>query len=339
MNAPVARYTKTTDGYSIAYMVSGKGPPIVFLPEIFQHSQLAWTERPIASALRYLSRRFEVVQYDSRGQGMSQRGLVDHTMERYEHDLGAIIEAIGHCSVALFASSIFGHVAARYAVEHPDRVAALILSHVALDHGQGQFVYMPWVVDLAKSDWPGHLLLTARATFPESDPAAMVAYYTAAAEQADHLQFLAVTEKSSLKAVAPNLNVPTLVLTSGADPTWPGSEDRGKLLAPLIPGARLVVVSQRASMTDTLARAEQTESFLDEIGYVMPLLSAESGLSSRELEVLKLLADGRTNPQIAAELVISVNTVQHHVSSILAKTGLANRTEVAAFAVRQGFNS
>ena len=60
------------------------------------------------------------------------------------------------------------------------------------------------------------------------------------------------------------------------------------------------------------------------------------GLSQREAEVLRLLATGKANQQIADELVISLNTVQRHVSNILAKTGLANRTEAALYAHRNG---
>jgi DNA-binding NarL/FixJ family response regulator len=60
------------------------------------------------------------------------------------------------------------------------------------------------------------------------------------------------------------------------------------------------------------------------------------GLSVREVEVLRLVAAGKSNPQIADELVISLNTVQRHVSNILAKTGLANRTEAASYATRNG---
>jgi DNA-binding NarL/FixJ family response regulator len=63
------------------------------------------------------------------------------------------------------------------------------------------------------------------------------------------------------------------------------------------------------------------------------------GLSEREVDVLRLIASGRSNPQIALELVISVNTVQNHVSSILAKAGLANRAEAAAYAQRRGLGS
>jgi DNA-binding CsgD family transcriptional regulator len=59
------------------------------------------------------------------------------------------------------------------------------------------------------------------------------------------------------------------------------------------------------------------------------------GLTARELEVLRLIAEGATNQQIAAELFISEKTVHNHVSNLLAKTGCANRAEAASYAVRR----
>jgi len=58
-------------------------------------------------------------------------------------------------------------------------------------------------------------------------------------------------------------------------------------------------------------------------------------LSRRELEVLGLLAEGKSNRDIAEALCISLPTVASHVRHILTKTGCANRTEVAAYALRQ----
>jgi NarL family two-component system response regulator LiaR len=52
-------------------------------------------------------------------------------------------------------------------------------------------------------------------------------------------------------------------------------------------------------------------------------------LTERELDVLRLIADGKSNQQIAEELVIAVNTVKKHVSNILAKLQLQNRIELA----------
>jgi len=52
--------------------------------------------------------------------------------------------------------------------------------------------------------------------------------------------------------------------------------------------------------------------------------------------VLRLVAAGRSNQQIADALVISLNTVARHVSNIFDKTGAANRTEAADYATRHG---
>jgi DNA-binding CsgD family transcriptional regulator len=60
------------------------------------------------------------------------------------------------------------------------------------------------------------------------------------------------------------------------------------------------------------------------------------GLSQREAEVLRLVATGKSNRDIAGELFITPNTAANHVKSILAKTGAANRTEAAAYAMRHG---
>ncbi|MCB9420041.1 MAG: response regulator transcription factor [Ardenticatenaceae bacterium] len=59
-------------------------------------------------------------------------------------------------------------------------------------------------------------------------------------------------------------------------------------------------------------------------------------LTEREIEVLHLLSQGASNPQIAEELVITVNTVKSHISHILAKLQLENRTQAAAYAVQKG---
>lgn len=55
-----------------------------------------------------------------------------------------------------------------------------------------------------------------------------------------------------------------------------------------------------------------------------------SGLTARQMEVLDMIARGKTNSEIADELFLSAKTVEHHVSAILTKLGVANRTEAAA---------
>ena len=65
-------------------------------------------------------------------------------------------------------------------------------------------------------------------------------------------------------------------------------------------------------------------------------VSYPCGLSAREVQVLQMIAEGKTNQEIASALFRSVNTVAAHVRNILAKIGATNRTEAAAFATRHG---
>src|SRR5206468_2172381 len=67
-----------------------------------------------------------------------------------------------------------------------------------------------------------------------------------------------------------------------------------------------------------------------------PRVEGPDSLTPREREVVELLAEGLTNAELAARLFISPKTAAVHVSNILAKLGMATRSEVAAFAVREG---
>jgi DNA-binding NarL/FixJ family response regulator len=60
------------------------------------------------------------------------------------------------------------------------------------------------------------------------------------------------------------------------------------------------------------------------------------GLTEREREVAVLIAQGRTNREIAGTLVVSLRTVETHVSTILSKLGVASRSRIAAWAVEVG---
>ena len=63
---------------------------------------------------------------------------------------------------------------------------------------------------------------------------------------------------------------------------------------------------------------------------------AQEGLSAREIEVLRLLAMGKANKEIAVALAISERTTKSHVSNIMAKLGVQSRTQAALYAVRTG---
>jgi DNA-binding CsgD family transcriptional regulator len=84
------------------------------------------------------------------------------------------------------------------------------------------------------------------------------------------------------------------------------------------------------------ALEERAAARLNELSPTPRSATPDDDLTAREAEVLRLIAIGRSNADIAMALSISLNTVATHVRNILAKTGCANRTEAAAYAMRRG---
>lgn len=93
-----------------------------------------------------------------------------------------------------------------------------------------------------------------------------------------------------------------------------------------LPLRDVVDLAETADRRVTIDRSEDPP-----VVFVGPTRSARfSALSSRELEVAELMADGLTNRQIARALFISVATTKDHVHAVLSKSGLANRAAVAS---------
>jgi DNA-binding NarL/FixJ family response regulator len=82
--------------------------------------------------------------------------------------------------------------------------------------------------------------------------------------------------------------------------------------------------------------AEPDVAALDRLASGQVSGADSGGLSPRELEVLRLVATGRTNAAIATELVLSEKTVARHMSNIFAKLGLASRSAATAYAYEHG---
>jgi DNA-binding CsgD family transcriptional regulator len=115
--------------------------------------------------------------------------------------------------------------------------------------------------------------------------------------------------------------------------------------------ARHLARTRGPEAPDVLDAAERARAIAEPIGQqrVLRALSGltahaagprpgtDSGLTERELEVLRLVCQGATNREIAQRLVISENTAANHVRSILTKTGSANRTRAAMLAVSRGW--
>jgi DNA-binding NarL/FixJ family response regulator len=353
MDAPPVQYVTTSDGYSIAYSDHGEGRPVVIMPLPFNHLQ------NISPLYEPLSHRFRLVRYDSRGQGMSSRGLrPDHRMDDFLIDLEAVIERTGFERFVLHSGAVFSHVAVSYAAQHPDRVVALILSDVSYgDVWKGLTIYE----QLARESWDVFLETVSATTALRrtADRGQVREYYRSTITQADLLRIFEGGKGSgeTFKATLPALRMPVLVIAT--QDLFGGllAEDAQQIAA-VVPDARLVMLEkygdrpslilaierflegipqERFASPISARRAERDQRSRVETGVTQASNAApQVGLSVREIEVLRLLAAGKSNAQIAAELVISQNTVIRHVSNIFAKIGVENRTEAASYAHRQG---
>ena len=142
------------------------------------------------------------------------------------------------------------------------------------------------------------------------------------------------------KIKAENSKVNILVLTSFAEDEKVFSAIKagalGYLLKDATPQELLAAIRQvyrgEPSMDSAVAH-----KLMRELQRSSDLPLTEEPLTEREVDVLKLVAQGLTNQDIAEKLVISERTVRTHVSHILDKLHLANRTQAALYALREGF--
>lgn len=144
-----------------------------------------------------------------------------------------------------------------------------------------------------------------------------------------------------LSTIPPNeVQPPTVLLSSDAQPAW--TPDLLRM------GVR-AILSRDAGASEILAAIEaaaggfaaidpkELESLLGTAAPVAAPASTESAvLTARELEVLRMLAEGAANKNIAWKLGISEHTVKFHVAAILSKLGASTRTEAVTIGIRKG---
>ncbi len=125
---PVIQYATTSDGVSIAYSTMGSGPTLVFLPVLpLSHLQVEWQMPGMREFIEAFAATHQIVRFDARGLGLSDRGESDRTLDAHLRDLDAVVTKLGLTRFAIFAASYSGPMAIRYAALYPERVSRLIL--------------------------------------------------------------------------------------------------------------------------------------------------------------------------------------------------------------------
>jgi DNA-binding CsgD family transcriptional regulator len=146
--------------------------------------------------------------------------------------------------------------------------------------------------------------------------------------------FLELDLDADLRDVVTQVQTPALVLHRRGDRTVPIG--RGRELASLLPNARFVPLAGDTHLPWGDDRRELMRALA---GFLYGDAAPErdgSPLTSREAEVLRLVATGMSNREIAGTLVLSEHTVHRHVANILGKLSLSSRAAAAAHATRAG---
>ena len=145
---------------------------------------------------------------------------------------------------------------------------------------------------------------------------------------------------AEIKKENPNARILILTSFAGDDKVFPAIKAGalGYLLKDSPSQALIQAIREvhrgESSLHPTIAR-----KLIRELNRPSPAAPVENLLTEREVAVLKLIAGGLSNQEIAERLVISERTVSSHVSNILEKLHLANRTQAALYALREGLAS
>jgi pimeloyl-ACP methyl ester carboxylesterase/DNA-binding CsgD family transcriptional regulator len=345
MRSVDVRYATTTDGVRIAYSVAGSGPPLVVAPGLTIGITARSVHNPddegFGPFYARLEERHAVIRYDQRGLGYSDRGPCDISIDTAVEDLRTVISAAEDVPRLIFGISLGGQAAARFAATYPELVDRLVIYGTFCEPSEKERSTAAALADLCEANWgvASQTMLDLVDGTDEVTADDLAVVQRRAAEPRAVAGILRASRESTAEDAA-RITPPTLVIHSRDDRTIPFRH--GRQLASLIPHARLLAIAGEHNFTlgdDAGTVPEAIIEFLAEPPDPPPIAKQQVPLSEREVEVLQLVASGKTNQEIADALVISVRTAANHVSHILAKTGLSNRTELAAFAIERGYRA
>ncbi|GLY37936.1 LuxR family transcriptional regulator [Amycolatopsis sp. NBRC 101858] len=333
------RFTGDPADRPVAWAAVGTGPPLVVGGWWCGHLELDWRNPLFRRFGELLGDRFTLVRYDRPGVGMSDpAGPLVTALADEVAALSAVVDAAGE-KVTLFGGSSGSCAAIAYAAAHPDRVERLVLYG---SYARGAEIASAAARDsllaLVGRHWGVGSRILADLFLPTATPAErdeFARFQRGALTAEKAVRSLAAVYAFDVRDRLDAIEVPTLVLHRREDRAIPFA--LGQDVAARIPGATFVPLDG----TDHLPWRGDVESLTRAVREFLGAgrVARRSGsprLSERELDVLRLVAQGLSDQEIARRLGISAHTAHRHVSNIRGKLGVSSRAAAAAHAATAG---
>jgi DNA-binding CsgD family transcriptional regulator/pimeloyl-ACP methyl ester carboxylesterase len=333
-------------GGRVAFHVLGTGPAVAMLfPYHVNHLALNWRVPLHRGATQFLARQFTVINLDFPGAGLSRPFKGRLELRALSAALEAVRRAVGVERWTLCAMGAAGLIACDYAARQPQHVARLVLIATGESDANRHLLHLRRRSPDVEAELRGALLGGVGDTRNSRALAAVARQSLSPARVADWERMLG---RKRLLSLARRVSVPVLYVHAASDRLVPHSAAQA-LIEKLRHGTLHVVAATSGMDVWRKREAVREIARFVEAADESPRARRSSrrprrdvfpaGLSAREVEVIRLLAVGRTSRQIADDLFISLNTVSYHLRNIFAKIGVSNRTAAAAFAYESGIAS
>jgi pimeloyl-ACP methyl ester carboxylesterase/DNA-binding CsgD family transcriptional regulator len=354
------RFVTADDGVKLAYAVSGSGPPLLKTANWLNHLEFDWESPVWGHWFSLFSRQNSLYRYDIRGSGLSDWTDEKLSFAQQVKDLELIADTAGLERFALLGISQGASVAIEYAARHPERVSHLVI-HGGFSRGwarrgpDSERAGRAWA-ELVRVGWgtkeAAYRRMFAELFIPQANEQQM-AWFTELQRRSTKPEIAAlIMEASGAIDVAHRLaevRTPTLVMHPRHDAIVPF--DQGRRIAAGIANARFVEFDSGNHLL--LEDEPSWQKFVDVVGEFLgwqrqtprrraadlPMSSEElAGLTTREREILDLVASGASNQEIAEQLFISEKTVRNHLTTIFDKIGVSSRSQAIVFARDRGLS-
>ena len=339
--APEVRYARTDDGVTIGYQLFGLGPTMVWMPSL-SNIVAQWRIPALRSAYQALAGSLRILLYDGRGTGGSDRrvDLDDLGVEAHLRDLAAVLDHAGAHRVSLLGYYHSVPTAIAFAARHPDRVDRLVLFggaarlRDAMRPAQTQallsLIDQDWdlFADAAATAWLGWDKAPSGRWTAEAFRTATTAPFARA--------WFDAAEEIDVTGELGRVRAPTLVVHRQGANQIPVEVSR-RLAGGLL-GAQFVELpgsTPTLFLEDQAADLRLITDFVTGVPGAAPVAAGNRSLTPRETEVLRLLATGDSNSEIARRLGIAVHTVERHLANLYRKIGARGRADAVAYALRQ----